>query len=100
MTAPVIKISYSRADELNSISKALKNTPYFIITVTDNGTGFDNEDAEKMFELFSQLQEQEKPKGSGVGLAICKKIMEMHGGFISAEGERVDGASVHCYFPV
>jgi two-component system CheB/CheR fusion protein len=38
--------------------------------------------------------------GSGMGLAICKKIMEMHGGFIAAEGERAKGASFQCYFPL
>jgi signal transduction histidine kinase len=96
---PIIKIHHSRAEELNAMPKAINNTGYIIITISDNGIGFRQEDMDKMFELFYQLPDQGKYKGSGMGLAICKKIMEMHGGFIEAEGERARGASVHCYFP-
>jgi signal transduction histidine kinase len=39
-------------------------------------------------------------KGSGIGLAICRKIMDIHGGFIIAESTPGDGAHFHCYFPV
>ena len=97
---PVIKIHYSHADELNAMPKAANNTGYIIIIVSDNGLGFQQEEMEKMFELFHQLPDQGKHKGSGMGLAICKKIIEMHGGFISAEGERARGASFQCYFPL
>jgi signal transduction histidine kinase len=97
---PIIKIHYSHADELNAMPKAANNTGYLIIIVSDNGIGFQQEEMEKMFELFHQLPNQGKYKGSGMGLAICKKIMEMHGGFISAEGERAMGASFQCYFPL
>ena len=75
-----------------------KNISYFIISVTDNGIGFLDGDAEKMFELFTQLQE--KTKGSGIGLAICKKIMDMHDGFIIADGKPGAGATFNCYFPI
>jgi len=100
MVNPVIKIYYSHADELNAIPKAMANTAYMIIIVSDNGIGFQQEEMDKMFELFYQLPTQGKYKGSGMGLAICKKIMEMHGGFISAEGQRASGASFQCYFPL
>ena len=97
----VIKIKYSRADELNSIPISLKNTPYIIISVTDNGIGFKEEECEKIFELFSRLkQDKGQYKGSGIGLAICKKIMEMHDGFITAAGQPAHGASFDCYFPI
>ncbi|HKC34529.1 MAG TPA: ATP-binding protein, partial [Chitinophagaceae bacterium] len=62
--------------------------------------GFQQDEMDKMFELFHQIPNQGKYKGSGMGLAICKKIMEMHGGFIAAEGERARGASFQCYFPL
>jgi signal transduction histidine kinase len=52
-----------------------------------------------IFELFIQLPGEVKHKGSGMGLAICKKIMEMHGGFITVEAEPGKGASFHCLFP-
>ena len=96
---PIIKIHHSRAEELNGMPKALNNTAYSIISISDNGIGFQQEETDKMFELFYQLPDRGKYKGTGMGLAICKKIMEMHGGFIEAEGERARGASLHCYFP-
>ena len=98
VVAPIIKIHYSKADELNAMPQAINNTGYIIITISDNGIGFRQEEMDKMFELFHQLQGQGKYKGSGMGLAICKKIMEMHGGFIAAEGEPARGASFQCYF--
>jgi len=97
---PVIKIHYSHADELNAMPMAMTNTAYMIIIVSDNGIGFQEEEMDKIFELFYQVPTQAKTKGSGMGLAICKKIMEMHGGFIAAEGQRAAGASFQCYFPL
>ena len=76
-----------------------KNVKYHIISVEDNGIGFPQTESEKIFEMFSRLNEKGKYKGSGTGLALCKKIMEMHGGFITAEGMPDEGASFHCYFP-
>jgi len=76
-----------------------KDFSYSVISIADNGIGFPREESEKIFEMFYQLHEKGKYKGSGVGLAICKKIMELHGGFIIAEGMPVEGASFHCYFP-
>ena len=97
-TDPIIKINYSLVADLNSLPAAKQNTSYTIITIADNGIGFNNDNAEKIFGLFTQLDDG-KHKGSGIGLAICKKIMEMHGGFITAESEEGKGTSIHCYFP-
>ena len=97
---PVIKIKYSQADEMNAVPMALKNTPYTIISVSDNGIGFDDTESEKIFELFYRIPAKIKYKGSGIGLAICKKIMAMHHGFITAEGSPAGGATFSCYFPM
>jgi light-regulated signal transduction histidine kinase (bacteriophytochrome) len=86
---PIIKIKHTKTKE--------SGMPYTIITVTDNGIGF--ETTEKIFELFTQLPDEVKHKGSGIGLAVCKKIMEMHKGYITAEAEPGKGASFHCLFP-
>jgi signal transduction histidine kinase len=94
---PVVKIKHTRIDELKNAPLSLTGRPYKIITVSDNGIGFENTD--KVFELFTQLPDDVKHKGSGMGLAICKKIMEMHGGYITAEAEPGKGASFHCFFP-
>ena len=94
---PIVKINHTKINVSNNVFVALKGKPYIIITVTDNGIGF--ETTEKIFGLFTQLQDQVKHKGSGMGLAVCKKIMEMHGGYIIAEAEPGKGASFHCCFP-
>jgi len=78
----------------------VKNSRYLVITFADNGIGFHQEETEKIFEMFSQLHEKGKYRGSGVGLAVCKKIMEMHGGFLTAEGKPGEGAALSCYFPL
>ena len=73
--------------------------PYHQITITDNGIGFDNSEAENIFSIFYRLHERNQYSGSGIGLAVCKKIMALHGGSISAEGRPGTGTSVHCLFP-
>jgi|KBSSwiStaDraftv2_1062776.scaffolds.fasta_scaffold13424_3 signal transduction histidine kinase len=95
----IIKIRSGQTAGMNFLSGGSKENSYIIISVTDNGTGFTQENSEKIFELFSKLHENDHYRGSGIGLAICKKIMEMHGGFITAEGVPEEGASFHCYFP-
>ncbi len=94
---PVVKIKHTKINELKNVPIPLTGMPYTIITVTDNGIGFETTD--KIFELFTQLPDEVKHKGSGMGLAICKKIMEMHGGYITTEAEPGKGASFHCLFP-
>jgi len=91
----IIKIRSGQTGGMNPLS----SNSFIIISVTDNGTAFDQENSEKIFELFSKLQENDHYRGSGIGLAICKKIMDIHGGFITAEGVPDEGASFHCYFP-
>jgi PAS domain S-box-containing protein len=97
--APLIKIRSSRADEINTVPGAMQNTPYVIISISDNGTGFAEEEHEKIFDLFYRINPKGPTKGSGIGLAICKKIMAMHGGFITAESTPGMGSTFSCYFP-
>ena len=98
--APVIRINYSQADEMNAIPAALKDRPYGIISVSDNGIGVNEGETEKIFELFYRLSDKGKNRGFGIGLAICKKIMAMHHGFITAESNPANGATFNCYFPL
>ncbi|HEX4375119.1 MAG TPA: ATP-binding protein [Puia sp.] len=51
-----------------------------------------------MFKLFEKLNPEKKLPGSGIGLTICRKIMEAHGGYIEAEGISGNGAIFKCYF--
>lgn len=71
------------------------NHPFCEINIIDNGIGFDNQYAEKIFGLFQRLQGRGKYDGTGIGLPICKKIVEQHNGFIRASSRENEG-SVFC----
>ena len=70
------------------------------ITVTDNGIGFDEKYAERIFTMFERLHSREKYEGTGIGLAICRKIAERHGGEIRARGVPGEGATFTVTLPV
>jgi len=73
---------------------------YYKITVTDNGIGFDNKHAQKIFEVFQRLHQKTEYTGTGIGLAICKKIVENHNGFIYATSKLGEGAQFVILLPV
>ena len=75
------------------------DTVYCHIRVADNGIGFDQLYGEKIFELFQRLHGRLKYQGTGIGLAIVKKIVENHGGVITAQGELNKGATFDIYIP-
>jgi len=95
----IVKLHYSKADEINFHPLALQDTAYHLISVRDNGIGFDQKESEKIFRIFYQIDDKKKNRGAGIGLASCKKIMELHGGFIEAESSPGQGATFTCFFP-
>lgn len=64
-------------------------------TIEDNGIGIAEENKEKIFQMFKRLHTQEEYEGSGIGLAVCKKIVERHGGDIWIESELGEGTKFH-----
>jgi signal transduction histidine kinase len=76
-----------------------KEKKYWHISVADNGTGFDPKYREQIFGLFQRLHGRRDYEGTGIGLAIAKKVVENHNGFITAEGRENEGATIHIYLP-
>ncbi len=70
------------------------------IVITDQGIGFDQKYADKMFDLFQRLHSKEQYSGTGLGLAICKKIVNLHGGSIRAHSQPGHGATFTVSLPL
>jgi signal transduction histidine kinase len=73
---------------------------FWKINVADNGIGFEQEYEHKIFELFKRLHGKTDYEGTGIGLAICKKIAQKHGGFIRAFGKPNVGATFSVFVPI
>jgi PAS domain S-box-containing protein len=73
---------------------------YHRIAISDNGIGFDQSYSEKIFESFLRLNPKDKFEGTGLGLSLCKKIVDRHNGFITASGKVNEGATFTVYLPV
>lgn len=86
--------------ELIKQFKIAEPDDYVCISVKDNGIGFEEEYKEKIFGLFQRLPTTEKTPGTGIGLAICKKIVENHNGFISAKSEVGKGSTFYIILPL
>lgn len=76
------------------------NQLYGLIEVEDNGIGFEEEDAGKIFDIFHRLHPRSEYSGTGIGLAICKKIIDNHSGFINARGKPGKGAIFTVILPM
>lgn len=93
---PVVRIT-SRPLSLDEINRdpSLVLSAYHEICVTDNGIGFDQQYEKKIFNMFQRLHRKEQYAGTGIGLALCKKIVEAHNGAISAKSTPGEG-TVFC----
>ena len=80
--------------------KSEKDTDYCHIKVSDNGIGFEQQYSSKIFEVFQRLHGKLDYTGTGIGLAIVKKIVDNHNGIITATGEKNKGATFDIYIPV
>lgn len=76
-----------------------KSINYIRVDVADNGIGFENIYSNQIFRMFQRLHGRGEYTGTGMGLAICRKVMENHSGFIRAQGKPGEGAIFSCFFP-
>ena len=100
--APVIRITSREIpyDELSRFRKErLLDTTYYEINVTDNGIGFDKKYLDRIFDIFQRLHGRNEYSGTGIGLAISRKIVENHYGAITAHAAPDQGATFSVILP-
>jgi len=97
--SPVITIACKPAEHDQGKFQLPKHIRYYEIIVSDNGIGFSKEYSEQIFGLFKRLNNKNHYSGSGIGLALCRKVVENHKGEIFADGQDGKGASFHIFLP-
>jgi two-component system CheB/CheR fusion protein len=98
---PVIKIAVEKVPpQAYDKNKLRKDRSYTCITIKDNGIGFDQQYADHIFSMYSRLKDKPDINGSGMGLAICRKITEEHGGAIFALSQKNMGTTISVILPI
>ena len=97
-------LKFSKPDEqlrISIVSKEveLKGKSFIEVKLADNGIGFDQDQAERIFNTFTRLHSKDKYEGTGLGLALCKKIVQRHHGTITATGKKNVGAQFTIILP-
>jgi signal transduction histidine kinase len=95
ITIQSVQISAREAEKLH----LERDNKYFRIEIKDNGIGFEPEYAQRIFQIFQRLHGKAEYPGSGIGLAICKKIVDYHNGVIYAQGQLREGATIIIVLP-
>lgn len=97
---PVVNIKAERIDSLSLEAKPTEGGDFLRLTISDNGIGFNPVYAEKIFTIFQRLHGRSEYEGTGIGLAIVKKIVEKHNGLIAAKGKEGEGARFLIVLPL
>lgn len=97
----VVRLSYRSVNESEkaTLPKLLPDHPYIRLEVTDNGIGFDEIYLDRIFQMFQRLHGRSEFSGSGIGLALCKKVVQNHHGYITAQSQPGKGATFIVYLP-
>lgn len=97
---PVITIYSEISPAMNGNGTRESNSKYCRIFIEDNGIGFDQKYSEQIFGMFKRLHLNTEFEGTGIGLALCKKIVEKHNGYISARSKINEGATFIISLPL
>lgn len=97
---PVITIKSERLADKSFNGTVSETGDYYRFTFSDNGIGFDEAHLDKIFVIFQRLHTQSTHEGTGIGLAIAKKIVDKHNGIITATGKEGEGASFILVLPI
>lgn len=89
----------THAEAALHINKVSARSHYYDITFSDNGIGFEVKYTEQIFEVFKRLHGRDIYPGSGIGLALCRRIVTNHGGYLYAESEPGKGTTFHVIMP-
>jgi PAS domain S-box-containing protein len=100
--SPIIRIASENVSQEEVFNHTqLKQSLYYVkITCSDNGIGFEEQYADQIFNIFQRLNNRGHYEGTGIGLALCKKIMENHHGLIKASSKLSKGSLFELYFPI
>jgi two-component system, chemotaxis family, sensor kinase Cph1 len=90
-------LKFRRAEPPRVEVSALKGSREWVVTVRDNGIGLDREDASRIFGMFSRVEK--RVEGSGIGLAVCRRVVEAHGGLIWVEPADGGGSAFRFTLP-
>ncbi|ADB36221.1 ATP-binding protein [Spirosoma linguale] len=99
---PVVEVSAQlvNVSELPSTVRPTRSVAaYYRIDVTDNGIGFNEKYLDRIFQVFQRLHGKSEFQGTGIGLAICEKVVANHGGVITAQSQPGEGATFSVYLP-
>ena len=93
---PVVTIS---SDNAAADDKLAASGNYHVISITDNGIGMDSQYSGRIFDMFQRLHERDQYGGNGIGLALCRRIIENHNGIINFTSIPGEGTTFWVYFP-
>ncbi|MHC0448008.1 sensor histidine kinase [Flavobacterium sp. 3-218] len=96
-TQPSVTVSFE--DLPKDENKPIATENYDIIAISDNGIGMDSKYSNRIFDMFQRLHERDQYGGNGIGLALCRRIIENHNGIINFSSKPGDGTTFWIYFP-
>ncbi|WP_128543391.1 PAS domain S-box protein [Larkinella soli] len=100
--APRIRVAGRIPDltEIRELPELDPNRSYVVVEIADNGIGFDEKYLNRIFQMFQRLYNKDQYEGTGIGLALCRKVVENHQGHITARSTPGVGSTFQVYLPV